>query len=140
MTASATHVGRYPRRPESVRDVRACARKVLDDCPRCDDAELVVSELATNATVHAVGATFEVVIERRAGTVRIEVTDEARPGGAPVVVEPDLYAESQRGLFLVAQVAEHFGHRREDGRTVAWAELAWDEDSEEAHGDAAGPA
>ena len=63
-----------------VRAARRFLAGVLDGYPAADDALLCVSELATNAVLHSrsgrPGGCFTVRAARRAGSVRVEVTDE----------------------------------------------------------------
>lgn len=115
----------YPSRPESVGEARAFVRKALEGCPRVGDAELVVSELATNALQHAIGDTFEVVIVRSGRLARLEVINTTTDGITPRPIKAGPQAEGQRGLFLVSLIADRHGHSPEDGRLVAWAELEW---------------
>jgi anti-sigma regulatory factor (Ser/Thr protein kinase) len=85
-----------------------------------DDAQLVVTELATNAVVHA-QSPFTVVAENRDSQVRLSVHDvsrtEPRFGGHEPI------GPSGRGLRLVAAVSVDWGvELAADGKTV-WAEL-----------------
>ncbi|MEU8941900.1 ATP-binding protein [Streptomyces goshikiensis] len=90
----------------------------------CDDAGLIVAELAANAVVHGwvPGRDFELRMTLLEGTLRIEVSDacqERRPEVAPRAYQ----AESGYGLRLVDAVADCWGVRdRVVGKTV-WAEL-----------------
>jgi anti-sigma regulatory factor (Ser/Thr protein kinase) len=84
-------------------------------------AELVVSELAANAVVHA-GSGFTVALADDAGTLRIEVQDDGR--GAPAIPHAGIDATHGRGLLLVERLAGSWGCREEPGggKTV-WVEL-----------------
>ena len=42
----------FPGRLEQIREARALAARMLHGCPGADDALLLISELATNASVH----------------------------------------------------------------------------------------
>jgi hypothetical protein len=55
-------------------------------------------------------------------TVRVEVTDRSGPG-VPELRPVGDDAEGGRGLGIVAGLAERWGWRRRDGRTVTWFEL-----------------
>ena len=108
-----------------VREARRFLAGVLDGCPAADDALVCVSELATNAVLHSrsgrPGGCFTVRATRRAGSVRVEVTDE----GGPWRRERDGDGQNGRGLVIVGQLAGRWG--REDcgaGRTV-WFEIDW---------------
>ncbi|NML55372.1 ATP-binding protein [Streptomyces sp. R302] len=88
-------------------------------------AELVVSELATNAIVHArtCGAPIRVAITRGEDDhIQVAVTDLDRRPLGPARTDP--YAEGGRGLDLVAALSVRWGcERRRWGKRV-WAELA----------------
>lgn len=85
-----------------------------------DDASLVVTELATNAVLHA-RSEFEVTLARIGGVVRISVQDGSCT--APVVRQADPSATSGRGMFLVAALTTRWGcDLGPDGKLV-WAEL-----------------
>ncbi|MER7703761.1 ATP-binding protein [Kitasatospora sp. NPDC097605] len=88
-----------------------------------DTAELLTSELVTNALQHTgQGAVFDAVLtgDQR---LRIEVQDgTARLPGRRR--DPDAYATSGRGLLLVEALADSWGVQlRGDGK-VTWFELA----------------
>jgi hypothetical protein len=99
-----------------------------------DSAELVASELVTNS-IKAVGATGIIpqhapggeiqAIQVRlvlAGSLFVGVWDS--DVNTPVLREPDLDAESGRGLFLIDAVSKRWGvHRLESGGKVVWSEL-----------------
>ncbi|WP_246192549.1 ATP-binding protein [Kitasatospora atroaurantiaca] len=86
-----------------------------------DTAELLASELVTNALVHTGrGAVFDAVLtpEQR---LRIEVQDGA--ARLPGRRTPAEYATSGRGLLLVEALADDWGVQlRGDGK-VTWFEL-----------------
>jgi anti-sigma regulatory factor (Ser/Thr protein kinase) len=90
-----------------------------------ETATLLVSELATNALVHA-SSEFDVTVvyPTRAGRVRIEVADRNR--SQPVPLEPPPTVPHGRGLFLVSTLADAWGVQeagRRSGKTI-WFELA----------------
>lgn len=86
-----------------------------------DTAELLTSELVTNALVHTGhGAVFDAVLtpDQR---LRIEVRDAAAT--VPGRRAPGEYATSGRGLLLVEALADDWGVQlRGDGK-VTWFEL-----------------
>ncbi len=85
-----------------------------------DDARLVLSELATNAVVHA-RTPFSVVVRCEEAGLRVSVRDFSRM--KPVLLETGPAAASGRGLRLVEAVASDWGAElTTDGKTV-WAEL-----------------
>ena len=85
-------------------------------------AALLVSELASNALLHA-RTGFTVVLETRpGGALRVEVADGSR--GVPRARRYGGEATTGRGLHLVEELADSWGvERSADGKTV-WAELA----------------
>lgn len=85
-----------------------------------DDAELLVSELVTNAVLHA-RAPVDLVIRRVRGTIRVEVFDAG--DGLPLPVFPALDDTSGRGLGLVQAVAERWGVEETAEGKVVWFEL-----------------
>jgi anti-sigma regulatory factor (Ser/Thr protein kinase) len=88
-------------------------------------AALLVSELATNAIIHAT-STFEVAITypTPSGRVRIEVTDVDEKQPAPLQPPPNV--PHGRGLLLVANLSDEWGILRLTGRPgkTVWFELA----------------
>ena len=115
----------YEPRPAAVRAARAQVRGQLerwglaDRGDLADTAELLVSELATNALLHC-ASRFRLTLTAAHGILRCEVTDTGRRG--PQVVEAG-GAESGRGMFLVDALARRWGcHRDGPGKTV-WFEL-----------------
>lgn len=100
---------------------RVCGRWAVEEDTR-EAAEIVVTELVTNAVEHAVSASV-VEVERREHTLRLTVRDFAL-ATLPEAHLPDPTAPRGRGLAMVAAVATVWGvetHR--DGKTV-WAEMA----------------
>ncbi|MFE9459436.1 ATP-binding protein [Streptomyces californicus] len=104
----------FPVTEESVRAARKSVRWVMrgwrigDEVS--DTAELLVSELVTNAVLHATGSPFfRVRCERSAQTVTVTVIDHG--DGVPVVRHGSLDATSGRGLLLVEALADDWGVR-----------------------------
>jgi anti-sigma regulatory factor (Ser/Thr protein kinase) len=85
-----------------------------------EDAALVVGELTTNACIHA-RSSFTVVLSSVRHAVRLAVHDASAV--LPVPRWPDGYAQSGRGLGLVAAVASSWGMERTLAGKVVWAEL-----------------
>lgn len=84
-----------------------------------DDAQLVVSELATNVVLHA-HTDFEVTVTLLADTVLLAVADGSISLPTP---RPTPRAGHGHGLTLVASVAERCGTRPDVDGKVVWAEL-----------------
>ena len=114
--------------PRSAAAARAFAKTALADLADgplpagfCDDVELVVSELVTNA-VRAGSATVRLSVEHSDQTVTIRVVDQA--GGWPARRTSNPRDINGRGLPLVSAVSRSWGVRAVDVGKVVWAELA----------------
>jgi len=117
----------FPGDPSSVRVARQFATACLREWGHEDlvgPVTLIVSELATNAVVHA-QSTFSVRLTLTAKALRVEVTDCG--GGLPNPINPDPSGVGGRGLLLVAQLGVAWGVDPGDApcKTV-WCELAID--------------
>ncbi|WP_189311195.1 SpoIIE family protein phosphatase [Streptomyces brasiliensis] len=98
-----------------------------------DDVMVTVSELVTNAVVHA-GTDLELVcrIEPGTGALTVEVTDH-HPSRAPrdsAAESPYETPEFGRGLRLVASLAEAWGVTYRTGAKTVWARLPAEEGTE----------
>lgn len=94
--------------PASVAASRQFVGEALTDLPLGlqDAALLMVSELATNAIVHAVTG-FEVSVDRSKSTVRVEVADLG--GGEPELQAPAASELHGRGLQIVEELSDEWG-------------------------------
>jgi anti-sigma regulatory factor (Ser/Thr protein kinase) len=115
--------------------VRRWLRGVLGtDHPVCGEAELLGSELVTNAILHSDSGlggddgelgTVSVAVLALDGFIRVEVTDAGSAVGVPEMVEPSLCATSGRGLRMVYDfTGGRCGARTDDGGRTVWFELA----------------
>jgi hypothetical protein len=96
------------------------ARRPYEGRVQTGDIRLVVSELATNAVIHA-GTAFSVSIGCTGSAVRIAVRDSSR--AQPILRDDDVDSLSGRGLHLVMALAHAWGvDGAPDGKTI-WAEL-----------------
>jgi PAS domain S-box-containing protein len=144
---SAAHVV-LPPDPTSPSQARRLVRRVLDEIGRpewSDAAELAVTELVTNAALHA-HTDIGVTVVADAASVRVEVSD-----GSPVLPGRRRYDEGAttgRGLALVGTLASDHGvvpldgtgkvvwfeiddrsdTQTEDELLAAWADTQWDVD------------
>jgi two-component sensor histidine kinase len=102
----------------SARDARAAIFALDLGSDLAERAALVVTELATNAILHA-GSTPNVRIWYGGGAVRLEVSDESEtmPRAASAA------AMSGRGLQIVTAMATAWGCQSQPGGKVVWAEL-----------------
>ena len=87
------------------------------------EAELVVSELVTNALLYGGGCTGLEAVATSSG-VRLEVADRSHI--PPVLGRATDSSMTGRGLRLVASIACGWGVRQTEGGKVVWAELSDD--------------
>lgn len=120
---------RLPAHGSSVADarhrVRARLREWETDEGLRDDAEMIVSELFTNAVMHT-GSEFITCGMGYDGTrLRLEVSDQGRAPTAPRPRAAGVDEEGGRGLLLVGALSQAWGVRPTDdgGGRVVWAEL-----------------
>lgn len=99
-----------------------------------DDAEVLVSELVTNAVRHATvsGAALRLRLLRAGTRLRIEVHDQGT--GVPRPRRVDLMEETGRGWFLVAVMADRHGTDHTPSGKSVWCEVrAWPRDERPGH-------
>jgi anti-sigma regulatory factor (Ser/Thr protein kinase) len=123
MPPTATAETVFPAVPESVGSARRFTRAALGrhdvDPELIDTAALLVSELATNAIVHASSAV----------KVRIDVGDEIRvevrdaDEAPPVAAAPDVESESGRGMTIVTTLADDWSWAPRSRGKVVWFSL-----------------
>lgn len=89
-------------------NARRFVSQAISDLPgeRQDSANLMVSELATNALVHA-SSGFSVSIDRSDTAVTISVTD--RGDGTPAMQSPSSSEPHGRGLRIVEALSDSWG-------------------------------
>ena len=121
-----------PNDPESAGRARETTRRALEDAGLPDDhverATLLVSELVTNAIVHA-GSDIRIRVRARPVT-RVEVEDRSPrlpdpPPPGPVPTAVDELEPGGLGLTIVERLASRWGadrHPDGDGKVV-WFEL-----------------
>jgi len=119
--------------PRQVPAARAFVAAALAECPARETLSACVSELAANAITHTAsgaGGVFAVEVSRPAeGLALVAVTDLGGPGEP--AIRPwdaaDQFAESGRGLALVAACSSRWGyHDADDGRgRMVWVEVTW---------------
>jgi anti-sigma regulatory factor (Ser/Thr protein kinase) len=119
-------LGPYPTAPGTA---RASVRAQISEWGRADladDAELIVSELVTNAAIASARDISPVAVRlvMVSGFLVIEVLDQAP--GVPVLRPADYAAETGRGLHLVASLAAHWGWRPQGSGKLVWAMIASD--------------
>ncbi|WP_055490883.1 ATP-binding protein [Streptomyces sp. TP-A0356] len=128
--AGVEHVFPLPHDPRAVSAVRRRVRTVLTawklPADIAEDVLLVISELLTNAIVHALPPAAlrlsQALLEGRRA-VRVEVTDAgpaAAAGLSALAVDPD---EHGRGIDIVTTLSTRCGVRTHRGGTSRWAEM-----------------
>lgn len=119
MRASCTFEPQADQVAQARRFVAQCLRGWNLDAP---DATLLVSELATNAVLHA-RSEFSVEVEAAADSIRVEVHDGNSRLPTFSAVKPDAY--SGRGLMLVQTLSISWGvdAHGDEGKTI-WFEVA----------------
>ena len=115
--------------PSMVPVARRFARGLMPDCPRLDDAELLLSELVTNAVAYG-GGDLTVRVTAGAGRARVEITDSgpspAAQTGSRDLRDAEQAEQAGRGLRVVNALADRWGYDRGvDGQATLWAELTW---------------
>lgn len=103
---------------KSPRHARAAVQALTLDDEEKERAVLVVSELTTNAIVHAGGVVYLQIV-RDGNHVRIEVADASPTPAGPVKVN----LTSGRGLQMVEALAKNWGYELRSWGKVVWAEL-----------------
>lgn len=114
----------YPSQPDMVATARSVVCAWLAGTPIVETAALIVSELATNALRHGSGD-ITVTVAHEAGYARVSVTDRGVGEWKPTPTLPTDGNESGRGLWIVSQFADKFGHDRTPDLQTVWAELTW---------------
>ncbi|WP_330289719.1 ATP-binding protein [Streptomyces sp. NBC_00576] len=116
--------------PEEISRARRWTRDILHGSPLADDAELIVSELSTNAVLHTASGleagSFHLALAVSAQVIALSVTDDGGTGTAPKVEHRGQEAEHGRGLGMVSTLAHRVVvHGSQGGYTVT-AELFTD--------------
>jgi anti-sigma regulatory factor (Ser/Thr protein kinase) len=121
--AESTRV--FPRQLRSVGGARDWLASFLDEqhvpVRMCDDAVLVISELATNALRHGLGDIVARVSLRDSGAVHLAVTDAGRE--LPELQPLDPARLGGVGLQIVDQLSERWGIAPFPGGKTVWATL-----------------
>ncbi|MHB9753560.1 ATP-binding protein [Streptomyces sp. BYX5S] len=109
-------------------EIRRLRREVADVLVRwaldalVEEAQLVVTELATNVLHHVgAGAAATLVLEVRHGCCRVEVHDQSH--AIPVLTEAGCGAECGRGLYLIAALVAEWGILLTASGKAVWCEL-----------------
>jgi anti-sigma regulatory factor (Ser/Thr protein kinase) len=120
MTAQLT----LPPKPSSVSAARRFVVDVLLDLDAegaVDDAATLVSELATNAVLHA-RTPFTVEVALDEGVLRIGVLDHSP--AVPRMRDYGAEATTGRGMRLIESISSRWGVRTADDGKLVWFELS----------------
>jgi PAS domain S-box-containing protein len=116
-----------PPLPESVQAARRLVRANLEsleiDEDLVDTAGLLVSELVTNAVLHA-RTDIGLAVQVRSAVLRVEVSDASARVPSPRHYAPT--AATGRGLALVEALSDEFGMRVTDVGKIVWFTLSLD--------------
>ncbi|MDW6058393.1 ATP-binding protein [Streptomyces sp. FXJ1.4098] len=118
--------------PAQGASVAAARRRVRSRVPvwgfcedTCDAAELVMSELFTNALVHTGSEQILCVLRaEEPRTLYVEVADQGGGSAGPAPRQAGAEDEGGRGLALVRAMAAAWGTGRAERRPVVWAQLS----------------
>lgn len=121
----ARATGDLPAHLRSAGEARELVRSTLDgwtDGDRIDDIVLCVSELVTNAVVHAASRP-RVVVHVRPAVIHVEVSDDS--GVLPVEKVAGPVDTSGRGMSILSSFSDRWGSlRRSGGGKTVWFEVA----------------
>ena len=116
---------RFGATEESVGAARRFVTEMIDDAPADvrDSVSLMVSELSTNALIHAASG-FDVYMDRSDLTVFVSVSDRGE-GGTPLLQEPAPSEPHGRGLQIVDALSEEWGiSTTSDERKAVWFRIS----------------
>jgi anti-sigma regulatory factor (Ser/Thr protein kinase) len=118
-------VTKLPSHPSAVPAARRFASQHLLDFDGkqevVDKTRLLVTELATNAVMHA-HSPIRLTVESHDDSVRVEVRDDD-PCPIDPPATPDASATSGRGLWLVDALSRTWGVNRNDRGKTIWFEV-----------------
>ena len=111
----AKAAGQLPAELRSASEARSLVRRTLEgwcDDDMLDDIALCVSELVTNAVVHA-HSEPRVLVHVRPTVIHVEISDDSDV--MPVVREAELHDTSGRGMAILGGLSDRWGYRRRSG-------------------------
>jgi anti-sigma regulatory factor (Ser/Thr protein kinase) len=111
---------REPRSPARARAALGGFRTNLTPV-RYQAAELLVSELVSNAVKYGGDGSLQLVIVSRPGSLRAEVIDQGCGFESPARDTADVYTPGGWGLHLVETLADDWGSF--EGSTHVWFEI-----------------
>ena len=115
---------RFPAHVRSAGQARSVVRQTLEgwcDDERLEDIALCVSELVTNAVVHA-DSEPQLLVHVRPGVIRIEISDDSEV--LPVMRGAGPEDTSGRGVSILGMLSDRWGAlRRSGGGKTVWFEI-----------------
>jgi anti-sigma regulatory factor (Ser/Thr protein kinase) len=119
---ASTFAWSFPASTASIAQARNAVAECVDGpfSAMVDDIRLMVSELVTNAILHASGG-CEVTLRISDARLRVEVAD--RCPTRPQVRPPNLVDAHGRGLFLVEAMADGWGVDSHDVGKTVWFQV-----------------
>lgn len=127
-TMEVATIQRFPARPESVGAARRFVAGLIGGCtgpPTLDAAQLLTSELVTNALLHGgLEPDDELVVSVAVSdaAVRVEALDRSR--AQPTRRRPGVTDRSGRGVAIIAELARSWGTTPDEHGKWVWFELA----------------
>ena len=118
--------GSYSVRLDSAPEQVGAARRFMqcvfgDGHPLLDDLRLLVTELVTNAVVHAAGGTVGVFVESTAEQIRVSVRDSGGGRTLPAAGTMQNWESPHgRGLAMVAEMTHDWGWGTDDDGSTVW--------------------
>jgi anti-sigma regulatory factor (Ser/Thr protein kinase) len=120
MNTATTIAMTLPPEPSSPAEARAAVLESFADHRLLGELLLCVSEVVTNAVLHA-GTELELSVSVDRDRVRVEVGDGSPV--APIRKHYDLAAPTGRGILLIEELADGWGVEPTDRGKVVWFEL-----------------
>lgn len=120
------HTGEFTELPSNATAARHARVRVREACEktfdgdRLDEAELLVSEVVTNALRYG-AAPVELAVSCDAERVLVKVRN--RGTERPRLVHPTMSDEGGRGLVLVDALSDQWGVQGDQNATVVWFSL-----------------
>jgi anti-sigma regulatory factor (Ser/Thr protein kinase) len=114
-----------PANEEAPARARRAVREAAGNAVSADDrwrAELIVTELVTNAVLHGPGGPVSLALETGGSGVRGQVADPGPGIRNPQRRRPGRLGEGGRGLFLVDALSDGWGFS--DDQSRVWFEVA----------------
>jgi anti-sigma regulatory factor (Ser/Thr protein kinase) len=129
-----THAGLYAELagiPSAARQARELVREAVGEGhPFAGDAELITSELVTNAVTHTrsgkPGGSLVLAVRAHPDQVQILVRDSGGPSAPTRTSAADLGGEHGRGLAIVNALATEWGSHASPSGRATWCRLSRD--------------